>query len=217
LAAAWPAFAVLGAWLAYLVLHWVPLPQGWVATLSPEAGRLYAGVAGYGGTGASRAYLSVDPGASFSFWLKSCAYATAFFLAMALCSTRERLRLLAYAMVLSGLVQAVYGGLMHLAGENVVVFGSVVQHASQASGGFVNRNHLAGFLEITLAVGIGLMIADLDDAGPRSWRRFARDLAQVVLSRKAPLRIFLVVMVVGLVMTRSRMGNTAFFSSLLVA
>jgi O-antigen ligase len=38
-----------------------------------------------------------------------------------------------------------------------------------------------------------------------------------MLSRKAPLRICLIVMVVGLVMTRSRMGNTAFFSSLLVA
>ena len=38
-----------------------------------------------------------------------------------------------------------------------------------------------------------------------------------MLSRKAPLRILLVVMVVALVMTRSRMGNTAFFTSLLSA
>ena len=82
---------------------------------------------------------------------------------------------------------------------------------------FVNPNHLAGFLEIALAVGIGLLIADLEDTGQRTWRRFVRDIAQVLLSRKAPLRIFLIVMVVGLVMTRSRMGNTAFFSSLLVA
>jgi O-antigen ligase len=106
---------------------------------------------------------------------------------------------------------------MHLAGEDFVIFGATILHSSQASGGFVNRNHLAGFLEITLAVGIGLMIADLEDTGRRSWRRFVRDVAQVVLSRKAPLRICLIVMVVGLVMTRSRMGNTAFFSSLLVA
>ena len=216
LAEAWPAFAVLGAWLGWLVAYWIPLPLAWVQVLSPEAGRLYAAVAGYG-EGGGTAYLSVDPGASFSFWLKSCAYAAAFFLAMALCRTRERLRLVAYVLVMSGLVQAVFGGLMHLAGENVVAFGTSIPHASQASGGFVNRNHLAGFLEITLAVGIGLMISDLENAGPLSWRRFVRDLAQVVLSRKAPLRIFLVVMVVGLVMTRSRMGNTAFFASLLVA
>ena len=214
LARTWPGFAVLGVWLVYLTLYWVPLPLSLVGFLSPEAGKLYALVEGYG---APSAWLSVDPNASFVFWLKSCAYATAFFLVLALCRDRGRLRMVAYTLVLSGLMQAVYGGLMHLAGENFVIFGATVTHASQASGGFVNRNHLAGFLEIALAVGIGLLIADLEDTGQRTWRRFVRDLAQVLLSRKAPLRIFLIVMVVGLVMTRSRMGNTAFFSSLLVA
>ncbi len=214
---AWPAFVVLGAWLAYLALHWIPLPAGLVGVLSPEAARLYASVAGYAADGEGTAYLSVDPRGSFVFWLKSCGYAAVFFLVLGLCRDRSRLRLVAYALVLSGLVQAVYGGLLHLAGDDLVVFGANVRHASQASGGFVNRNHLAGFLEITLAVGIGLMIADLQESGQRTWRRFVRDLAQVLLSRKAPLRIFLIVMVVGLVMTRSRMGNTAFFASLLVA
>jgi O-antigen ligase len=42
-------------------------------------------------------------------------------------------------------------------------------------------------------------------------------MAALVLSARAPLRLFLVAMVIGLVMTRSRMGNTAFFASLLVA
>lgn len=215
-----PALIVLAAWLAYLVLHWIPLPSGWVEVLSPQAGRLHASVAVLGGGDTpvrGAAWLSVDPHASFTFWLKSCAWATAFVLTLALCRTRERLRLLAYALVLSGLVQAVYGGMLHLAGKNLVMFGTEVFHAAAASGGFVNRNHLAGFLEITLAVGIGLLIADLEDSVPRSWRRFVRDAAALVLSRKAPLRIFLIVMVVALVMTRSRMGNTAFFSSLLVA
>jgi O-antigen ligase len=111
----------------------------------------------------------------------------------------------------------VYGGLMHLSGTNLEIFGAQVPHAAQASGGFVNRNHLAGFLEITLALGIGLMIGALRETGPRSWRQFLRDTAQLLLSLKAPLRIFLVVMVIALVMTRSRMGNTAFLSSLLIA
>ncbi len=214
---AWPAFALLTAWLAYLAFHWVPLPAALVGVLSPEAAKVHALVADYGANGGATAYLSVDPDSSFVFWLKSCAYATAFFLTIVLCRDRSRLRLVAYWLVFSGLLQAVYGGLMHLSGEDLVLFGARVTHAAQASGGFVNRNHLAGFLEIALAVGIGLLIADLEDTGRRSWRRFARDVASVVLSRKAPLRIFLIVMVIALVMTRSRMGNTAFFSSLLVA
>ena len=213
----WPAFAVLAAWLAYLALFWVPLPSAWVQALSPEAARLHHLAAPYAADGGARAWLSLDPHASFAFWLKSCGYGTAFFLAIVLCRRRERVQLLAYTLVLSGLVQAVYGGLMHLSGADLTVFGTTIPHAAHASGGFVNRNHLAGFLELTLAVGIGLMIANLEDTVPRSWRRFARDLALVVLSPKAPLRIFLVAMVVALVMTRSRMGNTAFFASLVMA
>ena len=42
---AWPALALLGAWLAYLSLHWIPLPLGWVEVLSPQAGRLHGLVA----------------------------------------------------------------------------------------------------------------------------------------------------------------------------
>lgn len=200
-----PALAVFLLWIAYLALHWVPLPASWVAALSPESAALGAGT------------LSIDANASFVFWLKSCAYATAFALVLVLASTRERARMIAYTLVLSALLQAVYGGLMHLSGTDLELFGATIAHASQASGGFVNRNHLAGFLEIGLAMGIGLMIGSLRERGARTWRQFWRDTARMLLSTRAPLRLFLVAMVVGLVMTRSRMGNTAFFSSLLIA
>lgn len=92
-----------------------------------------------------------------------------------------------------------------------------ISHSGEASGGYVNRNHLAGLLEMSLAAGIGLMVAQLEDRPRRSWRQFLRDTATLLLSGKAMLRLVLVIMVVALVMTRSRMGNTAFFASLLVA
>ena len=211
LRAAAPALALFGVWLLYLVLHWLPMPAAFVEALSPHSAALHKLFPDGPIT------LSVDPYASFVYWLKSCAYAVAFFLTVAFAGTRERARLLALVVVVSGLIQAVYGGLMHLSGANLEIFGAQVPHAAHASGGFVNRNHLAGFLEITLALGIGLMIGALQETGPRSWRQFARDTAQLLLSPKAPLRLFLVVMVIALVMTRSRMGNSAFFSSLLIA
>ena len=209
---AWPALVLFALWLAWIAVQWIPLPIGWVATLSPRAAELHA----LGGDSAL-ATLSIDPHATKVFWLKSLAWSLAFALTLALVRSRRRLVWLCTVIVAAGLVQAVYGALMHLSGENVVVLGTPIAHASQASGFFVNRNHLAGMLEMTLAVGVGLMIAQLDDPGRRSWKQFARDAARVVLSRKGPLRILLVVMVIALVMTRSRMGNTAFFASLLVA
>ncbi len=214
---AWPALAVFAAWLVYLSVYWIPLPAGWVQWLSPESAAVQRTVAAYAAGGGAMMTVSVDPHASFAFWLKSCAYAVAFALTLALCNSRSRARLIAWTLVLGGLAQAVYGGLMHLWGANLEIFGTVVPHASNASGGYVNRNHLAGYLEITLALGIGLMIGSLQETGRRTWKQFVRDMAELLLSSKAPLRLFLVTMVIALVMTHSRMGNTAFFFSLLIA
>jgi O-antigen ligase len=215
LRAAKPAFVLLGLWLAWTALQCVPLPPGVVGVLSPRAAELHGLARNYAGGGWIT--LSIDPASSIAFFLKSCAWATAFFLTLALAHTRERAQLIALVLVLSGLAQAVYGGLMHLSGTNLEIFGAKIPHGSQASGGFVNRNHLAGFLEITLSLGIGLMVGSLRETGQRNWKQFWRDMAALLLSPRAPLRLFLVAMVIALVMTRSRMGNTAFFASLLVA
>jgi putative inorganic carbon (HCO3(-)) transporter len=213
--AAWPAFTLLGLWLLFLLLQWVPLPPGLVRALSPQAAELHA-AADYI-LGERSITLSVDPHASFVFWLKNCAFALAFALTLLLVHGRARLAWLCGAIVISGLLQAFYGSFMHLARIDFEVVGVPIQHTAQASGSYVNRNHLAGLLEMSLAVGIGMMVAQLEDRPRRSWHDFVQDTARLMLSGKAILRLVLVIMVVALVMTRSRMGNTAFFASLFVA
>ncbi|MGH8765410.1 MAG: O-antigen ligase family protein, partial [Burkholderiales bacterium] len=210
-----PAFVLLGAWLAYLALQWTPLPPALVHVLSPQATELQSLAAAYRGD--AWMTLSIQPNASFAFWLKSCAWTTAFFLALALAHTRERAQLIATTVVFAGVAQAIYATLMHLSGTDLEIFGARIPHSGRASGGFVNANHLAGFLEMTLALGIGLMVGSLREAGPRSWRQFWRDTVALLISPKAILRLALVIMVVALVLTRSRGGNSAFFTSLLAA
>ena len=213
---AFPGLLVFAAWLLYLGLQILPLPAEWVNVLSPQAAALHR--LGAGGDDAHRLMtLSIEPHASSVFWLKSCAYVAGFALTLLLARNRQRLMVIAYTLVLSGLLQAVYGGLMYLWGLDIVLFGTPIPHSDSARGGFVNRNHLAGLLELTIPVGIGLVIANLKDTTPRSWRRVVRDTAVLILSPKAPLRLFLIVMVIALVMTRSRMGNSAFFFSLIAA
>jgi O-antigen ligase len=85
-----------------------------------------------------------------------------------------------------------------------------------ATGTFINRNHLAGFLEMNLAIGIGMLVAQLHRHPAANWREFMRRTIDTILSRKFRLRLYLAIMVIGLVLTRSRMGNSAFFSSLLL-
>ena len=129
-----------------------------------------------------------------------------FILTLLLVDSRERLKTLAFVLVLSGLGQAVYGSL------SLAVAGGGV-----ANGTFVNRNHYAAYLVLCLSVGIGLLIASMGrNASTGSWRQRLRHIGTLILSGKAPLRIFLAIMVIALVLTRSRMGNTAFFASLLI-
>jgi hypothetical protein len=89
--AAWPAFALLGAWLAYLALQWTPLPAGLVRALSPQSAAMHALAAPY----AEGAWItfSIDSNASVVFWLKSCAWAVA--LALSRHATRSTVILIA--------------------------------------------------------------------------------------------------------------------------
>jgi O-antigen ligase len=86
-----------------------------------------------------------------------------------------------------------------------------------ALGSFANRNHFAGYLVMCLSLGLGLLIGSLTGEASRGWRQFLRNIVAWILSPKMLLRLALVVMVIALVLTHSRMGNTSFFVSLLVA
>jgi O-antigen ligase len=213
---AWPAFAILAIWLAHVALSIVPLPPGWVEAISPESARMQH-LTDAIGVKRDTMTLSVDPSASQGFLLKSLAYTGAFFLVLVLVNNRARVLTLVRVLVYGAVVHAVYAVLMHLAEVREDHFGTVINHASQASGTYVNRNHFAGYLEMMLALGIGLLIAGLSDRRSDTWKRFFSNLIEWILSPKMILRLALCILVIALTTTHSRMGNTAFFSSLLVA
>jgi len=153
--------------------------------------------------------LSRDTGASMQYLALGLAYTGLFALLLGLFTTRKRLTALLAVLVVSGTLQAFYGALMVLTDFGWLQIGP--DSGGVVSGTFVNRNHLAGYLEMTLACGIGLMLALRDDRDFR-WHH----LAELLIGPKARIRLALIIMVIALVMSHSRMGNTAFFSSLIV-
>ena len=213
---AWPAWIALGAWLAWQALHVVPLPSSVVAALSPAAGRLH-GLARDAGVVEGWTTLSIDPQASRVSLLKSLCYAGIFFLVLATATKRSRVLMLARMLVYAALVQAVYGVILHLWGWQHEYFGEWIRHGDMASGTYLNRNHFAGFLEMNLSIGVGLLIAGLSDRSADTWKKFLRMTMEWILSPKMVLRLTLCVLVIALTTTHSRMGNAAFFSALLVA
>ncbi len=203
---------LLVLWLVYLLLQLLPLPVLFREILSPESVSLYqkAGISGW-------APLSVVPYSTFLYWLKSIAYVALFGLILLLVNSKLRLAMLGYSLVFSGVFQAFYGSMMTLSGLEYGFFIKKFAYLGFATGTFVNRNHLAGYLEMVSAIGIGLLLATTAarESGS-SWRHRLLNLVHLLLSYKLLLRLMLAMMVIALVLTRSRMGNTGFFSSLLL-
>jgi O-antigen ligase len=199
-------------WLAWVLLQTLSLPEGRLTAWSPAAALAHAAAAPM--NGAPLDTLSIMPGATLAAWQLSLGY-LALYLSVALtCRDRSRRRLVAVVLVLAGLFQAVYGSLMTLSGAELGFFARKQFYLGYATGTFVNRNHLAAYLELTSAVGLGLVLADLKEAGAGSWRLRLSNWIELAFSTKLRVRIALGVMVIALVLTRSRMGNTAFFVAL---
>ncbi len=212
-----PAWALLSLWIVLQAFEVVPLPASWVAFLSPEAARVHAFAADAGAALPAKTTLSVDAHGSLVSLLKTLAYACVFFLTLALASRRSRILVLVQVLVYAAVGQAVYAVLMHLGDANGEYFGTFIAHSESASGTYANRNHLAGYLEMTLALGIGLLIAGISERSADSWRKFVRLTLDWILSPKMVLRLSLCILVIALTTTHSRSGNAAFFASLLIA
>ena len=197
---------IIQCWVA---LQLLPLPLEIIKLLSPRAALLQGE--------SSFIPLSLDTQATWLYLLKGLAYSVSFFLVIVLVNSRQRVESLLWMLILSGTFQAVYGCFMVLTGYEWGFFVEKYANLGLATGTFVNRNHLAGYLVMSLAAGIGLLISGTGGARLRNRRDRMRYPLELMVSGKLMLRILLALMVIGLIMTRSRMGNISFFLSLTIA
>ena len=157
--------------------------------------------------------LTIDADSSFREFLQSFSLTLIFVLSLLLINSSQRIKTTIIVIIGSGLFQALYGSLMTLSGLEYTFFLKKQDYLGVATGTFINRNHLAGYLVICLSLGLGMMIASLK-ADTNNWKGHIRQIFKAILSHKVILRISLVIMVAALVMTHSRMGNSAFFASM---
>lgn len=212
-----------GGLMSWIGLLWVslwisvqslPLPVDWLARFSPHTLTYWAdGLRPL----PDAISLSLDPGVTVTHSLRSLAYALVFLLVLLLIHTEQRVKLFLYTLVIVGVFQAFYGGLAVLGGPEYSFLFMKQFYVDVATGTFVNRNHLAGCLEMTIAAGVGLLLAGLKGQRHGSWRLMLSHWIRLILSEKAAIRLSLIIMATAMVLTRSRMGNIAFLTSLSVA
>lgn len=129
-------------------------------------------------------------------------------------TTVARLKIFVVAIVASGFIQAAYGAMLHLSGLSLSpVFG--LPEGERARGSFVYQNHYANYLALCISMAIGWIISELQISGSsQGVKAKLRNAAALVLSSKMLLRMAVVVMIIGLILSRSRMGNSGFFVAL---
>lgn len=207
---AWPVLVLFAGVIALVHLQLIPLPPTILATLSPAAAEIHVATQ-------SAPTITLDPAATRAAVLKTLTYGVLFAQTLLLVNSRARLRSLALVLVFCGVFQAAYGALMTLSGLEYGFFVVKEHGEGTVTGTFVNANHLAGYLEMCLGVGVGLMLADMSTRPAANFRESLRRVLAGLLGDQGRVRLLLVVMVIGIVLSKSRMGNVAFLSSLLVA
>ena len=196
------ALAIL---LAYPLLQLVPIPEAWWRALPGHAE--YAAVVdrlvpGYDG-GVRRA-LSVVPAATEYGWLAMLPPLACLLVTLRLRAedvTRLLLVMAAFAGAegFLGLMQVGAGGDSIFYLRNERAFGTAV-------GTFVNRNHLAAMLAMTLPVIIGLLAYSIRHERRRHRHKRGFSLDTNLLSQRALLFASAVLIFVCLLFTRSRAG-----------
>ena len=157
---------------------------------------------------------SLSPYDSWIALYQGITYTAFFALSLLLINTRERVTQIIWTIIAAATLQAAYGSFMVLSELEWGFFQPKSAFLGNATGTFINRNHMAGYLEIAIALGVGFIIANPTHYSGNLRQRTLQFISTMT-SEKVILRLLLAIIVIALVMTRSRMGNTAFFASMI--
>ncbi len=210
------ALVLLTIWIAYVALQALPLPPMLLSLLSPKAFEHYsvASSAGF----FPLPSLSLDPGSTVAMLQKFAAYVALLFLVLVLVTSRRRLKAMLIAVTLIGTAEAFYGILAYVGRGHFVLWYPGIA-GNSVSGTYVNRNHFAGLMEITIPAAIGLLIARSTPRYGRGWREGLRSAMDFVLKDTGWISFCLLIMFTALILSTSRGGVAAlvFSIGLLVA
>lgn len=164
---------------------------------------------------------SADPHESRIYALRSAGYLAAFAAGLLLLAgSRRRQAALLGALVAAGVLQALLAIALYSTGKPYELLGFYAEFSRRATGTFPNYDHLAQYMALSLAAGVGLMLSQMGASRPSdrglNWRERLHGLLEFVMSTKMLVRLGLVLMVIALVLTRSRAGNGVFFIAVLL-
>ena len=202
----------LVVFVAFSFLQLMPLPEGLVRLISPRAHGIYSGLVREGiAAPSSWLTLTLAPSATLSELILILCYGIFGFLILRTVRTRGRAEIFVIVILASALFQSFYGMAEVFSGHEAILGRPKRYNIGSVTGTYVNRNHLAGFLEMAFPLSLGYLLVKA--------RYFAMDkglsLRQKILwfGQESLQWTFLLGLVpvfigVGLIFSKSRSGIT---------
>ena len=193
-----------------ILLQVIPLPLSLIVRLSPAR---FVGPAAPGWPPpASWTTLSIYAHNTWLAWIKFLAYFSAFVLSAYVFDSRRRKSALVNALIYLGVFEAAYGSVQYLTGWQKIFTYTKQYYTEEATGTFINHNHFAGFLELTLpfAMAYVFYFFQIWMEGRRQHRSLSGPAGSGSAGIQSLLYLFLVlIFLVALVFSRSRGGILA--------
>lgn len=153
--------------------------------------------------------------------VRCVGYVGAFWLVQLLVTSDRRRMALLIALLGAGVLQALIAIVLFSAGAHYELLGREFEQGQRATGTFPQADALANYMLLSLSAGLAVMLAQM--GGPTTprragtWQHRVQATLEFMMSGKMVVRLMLVMMVITLVLTRSRMGNGTFFLALFIA
>jgi O-antigen ligase len=186
----------------YTIFFCLPLPGGVISFLSPvryESISTAQKLTGIVLDGQSLSYYSLN---AFSWWVFLLSLYLFFNVVRYLSGYRKFLKIILFIIFGLGITEALYGLIQALVPSMGVLWVDYVHdYMGNARGTFINRNHFAGFVELIwpLVLGVTLSMTDRKHS-------LKRALASDLLNRQALMALGIVVLLLALLLSRSRAG-----------
>lgn len=201
--------SLIGLWFAINILYLVPLPISLLDAISPNVASAYANLnLEYG-------YLSLDVKASYQVLILSLYYLLVFILGVVLVNSRRRIKIILALFLFLGVFESVYGMYLVSIGQTGTLVQLITISANNASGTFINKNHLVAFLSMCFIMGLALRMIIEDKIQKYynvDWK------IKIVRFVSHPMRLLdfsLFLMLAGIWNTHSRAGLASFLLALL--
>lgn len=209
--------AIALLFLGLLVVQLIPLPSFLVAVFSPTAYSVYQSAARAAGTSAHMIPFSVDRYATLAKLLEYTAYFLIYVVVVNNIRTRRLYTAVLVTIFAAAVFQGLYGLYEFLSGSQHIFGYKKMVGLDSASGTFINRNHYAGYLEISIPLLIALAVGRMHTFRSSDGNIFQR-LARALDTRGSQILLLLLMIVlvaVALVFSLSRSGLSFGLVSLL--